>query len=41
MEMITDVNPELSDYMPTLAVIVTWFEARLVIDQSVSDCMSY
>lgn len=26
--MITDVNPGLSDYQPTLAVIVTWFEAR-------------
>ena len=37
--MITDVNPELSDYLPTLAVIVTWFEARLFIDQSVSDRM--
>ena len=25
---IADVNPALSDYHPTLAVIVTWFEAR-------------
>ena len=38
--MITAVNPELSDYMPTLALIVTWFEARLYRNQSVSDCMS-
>ena len=38
--MITDVNPELSDYLPTFAVIVTWFEARLFGDRSVSDCMS-
>ena len=40
--MITDMNPELSDYlyMPTLAVIVTWFEARLLDNRSVSDCMS-
>ena len=36
--MITDVNPELSDYQPTLAVIVTWFEARFYRNQSVSDC---
>lgn len=35
-EMITDVNPGLSDYQPTLAVIVTWFEARLLSDKSVS-----
>ena len=27
--MIADVNPELSDYQPTLAVIVTWFEAKI------------
>jgi hypothetical protein len=27
--MITDVNPGLSAYQPTLAVVVTWFEARL------------
>lgn len=27
-EMIADVNPGLGDYQPTLAVIVTWFEAR-------------
>ena len=35
--MITEVNPELSDYLPTLAVIVTWFEARLSTNQSVSN----
>jgi hypothetical protein len=27
--MITDVNPGLNAYQPTLAVVVTWFEARL------------
>jgi hypothetical protein len=26
--MITDVNPGLSDYWPTLAVIATWFQAK-------------
>ena len=41
VEMITEVNPELSDYLPTLAVIVTWFEARLYSNQSVSNCISY
>ena len=29
VEMITDLNPALSDYQPALAVIVTWFEPRL------------
>ncbi len=28
-EMIAGVNPGLSDYQPTLAIIVTWFEAPL------------
>ena len=27
-QMIADVNPGMSDYEPTLAVIVTWFEAK-------------
>lgn len=27
--MITDVNPGLSDYQPTLAVLITWFEAKI------------
>ena len=35
VEMVTDVNPGLSAYWPTLAVIVTWFEARLLSDKSV------
>lgn len=34
-DMITDVNPGLSDYQPTLVVIVTWFQAALRSDQSV------
>ena len=29
VEVITDLNPALSDYQPALAVIVTWFEPRL------------
>lgn len=32
--VIADVNPGLRDYQPTLAVIVTWFEARIVGDSS-------
>lgn len=35
VEMITDVNPGLGDYQPTLAVIVTWFEARHLNNKSV------
>ena len=27
VEMLTDVNLELSDFRPTLAIIVTWFES--------------
>ena len=27
-DAIADVNPALSDYQPTQAVVVTWFEAR-------------
>ena len=29
VKMITDLNPALSDYRPTQAVIVTWFKPRL------------
>ena len=29
VEMLADMNPALSDYQPTLAVVVTWFEPRL------------
>ena len=29
VEMVTDLNPALSDYHPTQALIVTWFEPRL------------
>ena len=29
VEVITELNPALSDYQPALAVIVTWFEPRL------------
>lgn len=29
VEMITNLNPSLSDYQPSLAVVVTWFEPRL------------
>ena len=32
--MIADVNPGLSDYQPILAVIVTWFEAKIHFDFS-------
>ena len=32
--MIADVNPGLSEFQPTLAVIVTWFEAKRVADSS-------
>ena len=28
MKMITNVNPELSQYQPTLAIVVTWTEAQ-------------
>ena len=29
VEMLADMNPALSDYQPTLALVVTWFEPRL------------
>lgn len=32
--VITALNPGLSDYQPTLAVIVTWFESRLHMDKT-------
>ena len=35
--MISDVNPALSDYKPTLAVVVTWFEAKIV--SSITYCL--
>ena len=37
--MITDVNPRLSDYTPTLAVVVTWFDAMLTREvSSIANC---
>ena len=32
--MVTNFNEDLSDYRPTLAVIVTWFEAERYEDSS-------
>lgn len=29
-DMITDMNPDLADYEPSLAIVVTWFEATMV-----------
>ena len=34
--MLIDVNPALSSYQPTLAVIVTWFEGTLISETLVS-----
>lgn len=34
VHIITDLNPGLSDYQPTLVVVVTWFEARLHMDST-------
>ena len=40
MRMITNVNPELSDYQPKQAVIVTWFEGRLFTNADFDDPLS-
>lgn len=32
--MIANLNPGFSDYQPTLAVVITWFEARPRSDNS-------
>ena len=40
-DMVTDYNEELLDYRPSLAVVVTWFEAERYEDASGVNVISY
>ena len=40
-DMVTDFNEELLDYRPSLAVVVTWFEAERYVDTSGVKVISY